>query len=540
MPWTLDVDGSVNTLKRRLLTGSVLILGLAAWTSRADPNLLPARPASREVSDVSAIEDLSDLRTDLTDILRGGGVRWRAARWSVLAYSLDTGDTLFALDPGEALAPASNLKLLTTAAALHHLGSEFRYQTFLLTEGLVKEGAIEGDLVLYGTGDPGISQRFQPTLTSVFEAFADSLWDSGVRRIEGDVVGDGSYFGGPTLGRGWSARTLNAWFAAPSGALLVAESVFRLRIDPSGPGERPRVHTLPEGTGVVVRNLATIGTGERLRVRREHPSQPILVEGSIRRGGREVWREMTVEDPALFAASVLHRVLDQRGIVVHGRARAVSDSRTSPLTGKRLWAPAVSGRRPPRVIVRHVSPPLERYLSVVNKRSHNLLADQVLRTVGRVTLGDGSFRGGARAVKRFLGNIPDVDTARVAIFDGSGLSSLNRASAADFVALTRYLAASDSWVSFWETLPEAGDPRGLRRMYRTSAQGNLRAKTGTISRVSALTGMVHSASGERIAFSIISNKVPSTSLAKRIEDRIGVRLASFERPQVAQETPSEP
>jgi D-alanyl-D-alanine carboxypeptidase/D-alanyl-D-alanine-endopeptidase (penicillin-binding protein 4) len=312
---------------------------------------------------------------------------------------------------------------------------------------------------------------------------------------------------------------------------VLGESVFTLRVAPgdSPAGGQPRIHTLPEGAAVPTRNLAVVGTGGGLRIRREHPSQPIMVEGALPAGGREVWRQMTVQDPAHFAASVLREVLQQKGLRVAGGVRVVQEGVASAVTGRRLWAP-FTGRPAPRVLARHVSPPLREYLSVVNKRSHNLLADQIFRTVGRITLGDGSYQGGAKAVGRFLTTMAGVDSTHLVIHDGSGLSALNRVSAADFVAVTGYMAGVSHWDAFWESLPEAGDPRGLRRMYRTAAQGNLRAKTGTIERVSALSGMVRSVNGERIAFSIISNQVPSTAMAKRLEDRIGTRLASFERP----------
>jgi LysM repeat protein len=116
------------------------------------------------------------------------------------------------------------------------------------------------------------------------------------------------------------------------------------------------------------------------------------------------------------------------------------------------------------------------------------------------------------------------------VFDGSGLSILNRSSAHGLVSLLAVMAESPMFETYWETLPEAGSPQGLRRMHQTGAQGNLRAKTGTINRVSALSGYVTAANGERIAFAIISNNVPSTAMAKRIEDAIGARLAGFQRP----------
>jgi LysM repeat protein len=174
----------------------------------------------------------------------------------------------------------------------------------------------------------------------------------------------------------------------------------------------------------------------------------------------------------------------------------------------------------------------------VNKRSHNLLADHVLKALGRVVEGEGSYEGGARAVGGFLSASVGVDTSHVSVYDGSGLSPLNRVSAADFVALMAYMAEQGDWDAFWRTLPEAGNPRELRRMSRTAAAGHLRAKTGTIRNVSALTGVVTTTSGERIAFSIISNSVPSTGSVKAVEDRIGSRLAAFARPATAELGPA--
>jgi D-alanyl-D-alanine carboxypeptidase/D-alanyl-D-alanine-endopeptidase (penicillin-binding protein 4) len=166
----------------------------------------------------------------------------------------------------------------------------------------------------------------------------------------------------------------------------------------------------------------------------------------------------------------------------------------------------------------------------VNKKSHNLLAEQSLRTVGRVALGVGSAEAGARAVQHLL-DTEASGAPKVQMVDGSGLSDQNRVTTRSVVHLLAFMAKSRMWNDYWETLPEAGARDGLHRMYRTGAEHNLRAKTGTIDHVSALSGYVRAANGERLAFSIISNNVPSTPRAKRIEDQIGARLANFDRAQ---------
>lgn len=491
--------------------------------------VLCAGAAAAPLNDLVSDDRVSALRAELERALGG---RWRQERYGVLALSLETGDTLYAHGAHEALAPASNLKLLTAAAALRYLGPEYRYRTFLLASGPIEAGRLRGDLILYGTGDPGLSYRSPGDRAASLEAFADSLAAAGVGVVEGDVVGDGSLFTGPLLAEGWDTADLNDWFAAPASSLSFSENVVTLRLVPTGLGNPPDVITQPAGAGIPVRFMtSTRRAGRRLLIHRTDPSQPITVEGSQPRGWRDTWRQITVSDPSRYAASVFRHVLESRGIRVLGEVRSVTDASSSTVTARRLWAPAIrSDRAVPRVIASHRSPPLLDYLVIVNKESHNLFADLALKTLGRVVAGEGSYAGGSRVLRRFLAEEVGADTAGLRVVDGSGLSALNRVSAATFVDVLAHMARTPLWDSYWSTLPEAGNPRELRRMYRTPAASNLRAKTGTIARVSALSGVVSSANGERILFSILANDVRSTNGAKRLEDRIGARLASFERP----------
>lgn len=491
--------------------------------------VLCAGAAAVPLNDAVSDDRVSALRAELERALGG---RWRQERYGVLALSLETGDTLYAHGAHEALAPASNLKLLTAAAALRYLGPEYRYRTFLLASGPIEAGRLRGDLILYGTGDPGLSDRSPGDRAAPLKAFADSLAAAGVSVVEGDIVGDGSLFTGPLLAEGWDTDDLNDWFAAPASGLSFSENVVTLRLVPTGLGNPPDVITQPAGAGTPVRFLtSTRRAGRRFLIHRTDPSQPITIEGSQPRGWRNTWRQITVSNPSRYAANVFRHVLESRGIAVLGEVRSVTDASSSAITARRLWAPAIrSDRAVPRVIASHRSPPLLDYLVIVNKESQNLFADLALKTLGRVVDGEGSYAGGSRVIRRFLAEEVDSDTAGLRVFDGSGLSALNRVSAATFVDVLAYMARTPLWDSYWSTLPEAGNPRELRRMYRTPAARNLRAKTGTIARVSALSGVVSSANGERILFSILANNVRSTNRAKRLEDRIGARLASFERP----------
>ncbi|MGQ0814396.1 MAG: D-alanyl-D-alanine carboxypeptidase/D-alanyl-D-alanine endopeptidase [Gemmatimonadota bacterium] len=502
------------------------MLALASTQEMLAPSA-PLSPAPAVAADPKPALN-TRLQNDLERMIESPG--WRGDRWSVLVVSLDKGDTLFSHGGDEALAPASGLKLFTTAAALYYLGPQFRYNTFLLTDGKIENGVLAGDVVIYGTGDPSFSSRFGRR-DGVWHAFADTLLALGVREVRGDVIGDGSYFVGSGSGTGWQEDYINASYAAPSSALSYAENIATLQIKPAAVGERPLV-TLQDGSdGVVVVNEATTVARGRswINATRTSYDGPILVRGQISRATVSIQRTIPVSDPPRYAAAVFQQILIDKGINVLGSVKSVTEAEASPVTGRVVFAPALDGAPPLRVLAIYQSPPLIDILDIVNKKSHNLMAEQTLRTVGRVAVGEGSVAGGFKAVQALLesetGSVPED----LRMDDGSGLSVLDRTSARTMIHLLSFMAKSPMWDEYWSTLPEAGVAGGLRRMHGTAAQGKLKAKTGTIDNVSSLSGYVTSANGERLAFSIIANNIPSTWRAKRVEDAIGVRLAVYNR-----------
>jgi serine-type D-Ala-D-Ala carboxypeptidase/endopeptidase (penicillin-binding protein 4) len=463
------------------------------------------------------------LRTNLSQVLEHPARR--AEEWSILAVSLDRGDTLFAHSPDRALAPASNMKLLTTAGALRYLGAEHRFTTYLYADGPIRDGVLHGNLYLYGTGDPTLGTRFAERPAPALLALADTLSQLGVRAIMGDIVGDGSYFTGPNSGEGWQPDYMNAWYASPAGALAVHENLIRVEVAPGDAGGPPELSFVPGGSGVAVRNEAVSGGGGRARVVRSHYEGPILVEGQV--GARSA-ATVAVGDPAMYAAALLRDVLLDREIVVRGVTRQIVDGEESPITGRTVFAPTLEPERAVRILAEHTSPPLTEILVTINHQSQNFYSEQVLRALGRAATGVGSARAGAHAIQQIMAEA-GVDTTSVYIADGCGLSPLNDVSAGAFIALLAYVADSPMGPAFMAALPVAGESRRFRRMGGTPAAGNLRAKTGTIKRVSALSGYVSSATGERIAFAIIGNNLGSVAQGKHIENVIGAQLASFNR-----------
>lgn len=508
-----------------LILAPVVALGPAQETFAPAGPPVAAAPAAVVAAPSAAT---TRLQADLERLINSPG--WRGDRWSVMVVSLDKGDTLFNHNGDDQLVPASGLKLYTTSAALYYLGPDFRYNTFLLTNGGIENGVLTGDIVIYGTGDPSFSARFGRR-DGVWHMFADTLLALGVREVRGNVIGDGSYFVGSGSGQGWQESYINASYAAPSSALSYAENIATLQIKPGAVGEKPQVTLANGADGVQVINEATTVARGRswISATRTSYDGPILVRGQISRGTVSLLRTIPVSDPPRYAAGVFRQILEEKGVKIIGSVESVTDAESSPVTGRVVFAPALDDEPPVRVLAIHQSPPLIEILDIINKKSHNLMAEQALRTVGRVAAGEGSVAGGFKAVQTLLaketGSVPDD----LHMDDGSGLSVLDRTSARTMVHLLSFMSKSPMWDHFRSTLPEAGVPGGLRRMGGTRAQNNLQAKTGTINNVSSLSGYVSSASGERLAFSIISNNVPSTWRAKRVEDAIGARLASYDR-----------
>ncbi|MDR0786937.1 MAG: D-alanyl-D-alanine carboxypeptidase/D-alanyl-D-alanine-endopeptidase [Gemmatimonadota bacterium] len=488
-------------------------------------------PPSAAPAPVSAA--VLDLRSDLEKLIRDATSR--GAMHGVLVVSLDRGDTLFAYNADLPLAPASNMKLFTTAAALYYLGPDFRYSTYALAAGQIIDGVLFGDLVLYGTGDPAISSRMLPGALTPLKALADSLRARGITEVRGDIVGDGSYFDDEWIGEGWREEYRLDSYSAPVGALSLAENIISIRVTPgSSTGEPAAISTIPNTHGLLIQNRVTTTASGTSSVRFSWDPEGLIIEGRLARGHPGVARTVTVVDPANFAASAFRTVLETSGIRVGGDVRTVRRPEGSPVS---FGAVSSNGGAsiPPRVIGTHLSPTLGELVSVANHVSHNLFAESFFKTIGRVALGDGSFHGGMLAVQYFLECEKPFDMSLLHIVDGSGLSPEDRITPRAMVHLLDLMTRTDVWEPFYDSLPEAASPLGgqhsLRgRMGGTPAARNLRAKTGTINNVSGLSGYVRAADGERLAFSILTNEIPATSRAKRMEDAIGIRLANFTRP----------
>lgn len=439
------------------------------------------------------------------------------AIWGVFLKSLDDGRVLYKRNEEKLFIPASNMKLLTTAAALVKLGPDFTYTTNLYGSRVTRRGVLKGDIFLRGSGDPTMAESFHGRAAAVFEEWADELKRKGIRLITGDVVADDNLFDDRELGKGWSWDDELNCYSARVSAVSFNDNCVEITVSPGkGQGEPAVIGTNPETGYVKITNtVRTSAAGGELQVHagRSFGSSLIKLWGEIPLASAPLRARFSVGNPSLYAATALKEALEGKGIRVKGKAVDIDDTDKRPSYAD---LPVIAWYR---------SPPLSLIIEQVNKRSQNLYAELLLRTLGSVYHGEGSAEKGVQVVKETL-SVMGIPVDSLAIYDGSGLSRMNLVSPAQIVALLQYMAGHPYFPYFYESLPIAGvDGTLAKRMQNAEAESKVRAKTGTLRHMVSLSGYLKDKNGDWIVFSIMSNNCLRTASEVRLlQDAICERL----------------
>lgn len=452
------------------------------------------------------------LANDLGAIMNGGV---RSGRWGVLVVSLTRGDTLYSVNPDEPLQPASNMKLFTAALALDQFAPSHQFSTDVLRTGsITADGTLDGDLVLRGGGDPGLSSRFlEGGPSAPVDSLARQIAASGIRRVRGRLIADATAFDGQRIPEGWQSRYLHASYAARVSALSLNENLAIVAVTPSKVGNAPLAVIEPASTIPIHNRARTIaGRGARLVVLLRQDGGVELRGWIGTRAGTRRY-QVVVEEPARFTAGALRRSLAELGIVIDGETVEA----------------ATPGGAQPVATLR--SAPLRDLLSVMNRESINHYAELLFRNAARVATegGVGTVEAANELLQDFMVQKVGAAPGSVYAADGSGLSVLDKSTPRALVQLLEFAHRAPWGETFHASLPVAGESELLaQRMKRTPAQGNLHAKTGTTNAVISLAGYVTAESGELLAFAFIYNGTDRWN-ARRTIDAMGPTLASFVR-----------
>jgi len=504
----------------------------ATPTPQPTPQPTPALPAPRTSE---------ELRARIAEVLRQPALA--PALFGIKVVSLDTGQVLFAENAEKLLVPASNMKLYTVAAALDRLGPDFRFTTSVYTrERPDAKGKVRGDLIIYGRGDPTFATRFNGgDYFKAIDDLAARIAAAGVRQIEGDLIGDESYFTGPPRGAGWEWDDLQWYYGADISALTVNDNAIDLFVKPgarvgdrcivtTGPAFAQGVPGLPSANAspVLLTSAATTsprGVKRELVIDRPIEDQVLHVRGTLPLDDPGFTASVSVKRPALVFASMLRSSLERQGVRIKGRT-TVSDAQAREMLQTPFDAAQLIE------IARRDSPPFSEIAAHTLKPSQNLYTELILRTLGKqfppLEPKPTTAEAGISVVRKFLGEA-GVDTSHLSLVDGSGLARQNLITAEATVQLLTYMSRHRHAQFYRDAQPIAGVDGTLRnRLKGTIAAGNVRAKTGTLGNVSGLSGYVTSAAGERLVFSMIVNHYPDDNPPRQnYLDAVAVLLASF-------------
>ncbi len=468
----------------------------------------------------AATAPVAALQAELDEVLADPA--FHNANWGAMVQSVETGEVLYRKHERKLFMPASNMKLITGAVALTQLGAYHRFRTRVLACGEIdQDGVLQGEIVVIGGGDPTISARFgDGDPLHIFRAWSDSLRSRGIRRIDGNLVGDDDLFDDVHIGPGWAWDYLGSAYAAEIGALLFNEGALRINVTPGRSRDSSAAVSLEPPTSFVELRgaVSTVGdsTGITLGVARPPFSNQAEMKGAIWIGADSVTLHIAPHDPTLYFVTVLRETLQAQGVEVVGNA-VDRDS-------------VAADCDPAETLFVHESQELAEILRPLFKESQNQVAEMLLRYLGVVLTDTGSVNAGRSVVTQRLTNWGIPDDSYI-YYDGSGLSRYNYLAPEALVRLLRVMSQTDEFEAFYDALPIAGVDGTLEnRMRGTKAEGNARAKTGFISNARALSGYVTTQDGELLAFSIIANNFDTpVRPVEYVQDLVVERLADFKR-----------
>src|ERR1043166_259906 len=484
---------------------------------------------------------LAELQSRIEQVVRQPALE--PGFFAVKIVSLDTGQLIYEQNSNKFVRPASNMKLYTVAAAFDRLTPDFHFVTSVYAKEKLEDGKIKGDLIIYGRGDPSIAARFNNgDYFKGINDLADRIVAAGVNRIKGDLVGDESYFNGAPVSSGWEWEDLTWSYGAQVSALTINDNAIDLTVRPGAAVGAPVLITTgpPAASFMTIVNRATTsgkGSREDLRIYRGLGANSLEITGTLPIGDAGFLGGVAIPDPALAFVSMLRDALIKRDVKIDGRVRTVTARTGGSIVPDQLVALAKSpDSMQPVEIASLPSPSFNLIAAQTLKPSQNQYTELILRTLGKIPVPAQGTTGrtkddeqnGLEVVKNFLrqAGVGDND---VALDDGSGLSRNDLISANSTVQLLTFMSKHKYFAQFRDALPIAGLDGTLRtRMRGTPAEGNVRAKTGSLSSVASLSGYVTTAAGEHLVFSMMLNNYPDAAAVRSDSiDAIAVLLASF-------------
>jgi len=423
---------------------------------------------------------------------------------SLCVADAETGSVIMEYNPGKSLIPASVMKLVTSAAALELLGSQYTFKTIIGYTGSLnkRSGRLTGNIIIKGGGDPALgSKYFADHYQDFLSRWVTEIKKQGIRKIYGKIITDDSYYDFLPVPAKWLWEDAGNYYGAGAYGLSVYDNTYEIHLKSTSDSSRMVISgIIPSECRYELSNrLVAAGTSGEGYVFAAPYSTNGWIAGSIPVTTEDFVLKASVADPPLLIAKMLNERLETSGISIS------EDPTTIRLEKKNL-----SGEVFP--IAETISPPLCIIIEVLNHESVNLYAEHLVKELGKVYRNEGSTAAGIEIIMEFLQNA-GIETDGMFIEDGSGLSPLNAINSEELVNLLRFMKRKGKYFSeYYSSLPEAGKEGTLKNYFRDPVfDSRLKAKSGSMTRVKNYAGYFTTVSGKNMIFSIIINNYTGTS-----------------------------
>lgn len=451
---------------------------------------------------------------------------------SVLSICVMTGngDILAGFNSQAMLVPASNMKLLTTGAAIHTLGKDYRFETRLGYKGEIHDGTLSGDLYIIGGGDPTLASKdsIATPVEQTFAQWATMLTKAGIRKIDGHIIGDGRWFEGMPEEESWVWNDIGTYFGTGSSALMFYENMQSFAVSPgNAPGSPVNIEPhYPITPWMEFRYNCTTGekgTGDKLYMYTSDLAPVAEIRGTfgVDRGRKRV--DCSNKFPEYTCAVYFADWLAKKGITC---TKGAADTKLRPVPHERKDSLMIIGCT--------ASPELDRIILATNRASNNLYAETLFRSLGKHCLGNATYEKSALAVENILRSMR-LDTAKgLHIKDGSGLSRQNYVSSEFFCRFLEAMMHSPAFEEYVESLPHPGGEGTLQfnlKNHPADIRARIKAKSGSMNGIRCYSGYIiptQGAKDETVIFSILTGNCTSPSWKVRpLLDKLMAELAGL-------------
>lgn len=455
------------------------------------------------------INGIAQIENNIRDFVNDSS--FRHAGISICLRDSESGDIIADYNKDMALGSASVMKLVTTAVALETLGPDFSFITRIGYAGDFNppDSILYGYIVIKGGADPSILSEYFPDYNKdILDKWADDIVNTGIKEVKGAVVSDAAIFNHHPAPGGWTWSDLGNYYGAGAHGICIFDNMYRIHFKTGTEGSIPEITSVkPDIPGLIIENrLTSYGSTDNGYVYLEPYGDHAVIRGQIPPGRDDFVLKASIPDPPLLTAIMLQEAMKERGIHFDKNPTSL---RLAPDIAEEFLS-SYKG-----VITASWSPPLSEIITVTNTESVNMFAEQLIKYLGFVnSMAEYSSTGrGLTAIKEYLARKLEVGNQGLYMVDGSGLSRANAISASFITSLLQYMKSKSKYSDyFYESLPEAGTSGTLEDYFKDPVfHDNLRAKSGTSTRIRNYAGYFKTQNGKNIAFAVLLNNFDCSS-----------------------------